>query len=318
VKRYSFATSHLTAPDALAPTIHLGDTVLTRGETVYKLPVNTDSTELVLTELSIRTSQVLDACGLGRTSVLAIVADLECPGFDLKTTVFRRTLDLRAKSATFSDESICSIPAPIVSEGFSIRLNLVAVSPVVTSPAGCTTSGGILSTWESTIPPKNWVSPFPTEESPNEPAIWRLQIDVDDPDDLDRPLRAAMRLHVDSSRLDNLFGSSAADSTHQQATSWITAEMFTAIVMHVLSNQELRTHLTAWLSRVPPIEKDLDVRSIGYFLVVMLRNITGPHLDEWHARLIADPVGTTREIRVKIDQVRTGRRSARAQIDARR
>ena len=316
MRRYSFASSHLTAPDALAPSLHLGDVRMMKGETHFKLPPVMESVDLVLTELVIETKRVLEECSLGRTSTLAVVADLECPGFDLRTTVFHEPIECAKKETSFSDVTICSIPAPIVAEGFTMKLSLIALDPVVTSPAGCTTRGGVLSTWESIVPPRNRVSPFPTEESPNEPAIWRLEIDVDDPDDLDRPVRAAVRLFVDSTRLESLFGVSADDQTRDQAASWIRAEAFTAIVLHVLSNEYLRTHLTAWLSRNPPIEKELDVRSVGYLLVVILRNTTGSDLDEWHARLVSDPVGTSREIRAKVDSSRSSKRPTRKKAEA--
>ena len=316
MRRYSFASSHLTAPDALSPSFHLGDVRMAKGETHYRLPPATESVDLVLTELVIETKHVLEECNLGRTSSLVVVTDLECPGFDLRTTVYRGSIEGSKNETSFADVRICSIPAAVVAEGFTVKLSLVALDPVVTSPAGCTTRGGILATWESVVPPRNRVSPFPTEESPNEPAIWRLAIDVDDPDDLDRPVRAAVRLYVDSTRLESLFGVLADDQTRDQAASWIRAEAFTAIVLHVLANQYLRTHLTAWLSRKPPIEKELDVRSVGYLLVVILRNTTGSDLDEWHARLVSDPVGTSREIRAKVDSARSSKRPTRKKAEA--
>ena len=311
MKRYSFASSHLTAPDALKPTMHLGTSILVEGETNYTPPTDVPAVDLVLTELTIATKKVFEDCGLGLTSDVALVVDVECPGFDLKTTVLRHLLDTRT-TTTMRDVAVASIPTPIVSEGFSVKLSLVAVNPVVTSPAACTTRGGIVSTWTTKIPSKNKVSPFPMEESANEPSLWRLEVDVDDPDDLDRPVRAAMRLYVDSSRLEALFGTSADDPTRSQATTWIAAEATTSMVMHVLSNHSLRAHFAAWISRNPPIEDDLDVRSIGFYLLKALRATTGPNLDEWYERLVSDPVGTPRDFRAKVVATRTTRRRGRS------
>jgi hypothetical protein len=299
VKRLSFAASHTTAPGALNPTFRLGDVVLAEGETDYRLPANTSAVDLVLSEATIGMWAVLDTCKLGRESTLAVIVDLECPGFDLRTTLLHETLDTRRRETSLGDTLLESIPGSIVSEGFDLKMELIAVDPVRTSPIGCATRGGVLSTWQTRIPPRNRTSTFPIEESADEPSLWRLEMTVDDPDDLERPTRAALRLFVDSTRLDSLFGRDADDTAQDQAISWIRAEAFTDIVTHVLVNRSLRAHFSDLLSRAPDRAAVPDERSVGFNLYVLLARTTGPRLDEWYERLVTDPVGTTREIRSK-------------------
>jgi len=300
VKRLSFASSHLTAPGALRPTLRLGGTVLMEGESKYQMPARTTAVDLVLSELVVERKAVLTQCALGDDSTLAVVVDLECSGFDLRTTLHHEVLNPKRRVTTLSDLQIASVPEPIVSEGFTLKVGLIAVDPVRTSPVGCATRGGILSSWETRIPPLNMTRTFPIEESADEPSLWRLDLEVDEPDDLDRPTRAALRLYVDSGRLGSLFGTDADETTQEQAIAWIRAEAFTSIVTHVLTVQSLREHFAGLLSRNPDAHQELDPRSVGYTLLVLLMRTIGSDLDEWHDRLVGDPVGTNRDIRARI------------------
>lgn len=298
MKKFSFGFSFPTAPGALTPEIRLGSSRLSAGETRIVLPGDDLDVPLVVDDLVVDVNGLLVTCDLSRESRVGLRIDLDCPGFDLRETLFAS--DLPSSGAfMMSGENIVSVPRPVVVEGFSLRVSLVATSPVPSGARGCSIPGGILSTWEANVPSRNKTSMFPVQDA-IEPALWRLEIGIDDPDDLDRPLRAALRLYIDSARLEHLLGRDAAPEVRRQAIGWLQAESFTAIVVHVLSNEVLRDHVAGWLSSNPPIEKSLNRSSVGHFIVRVMRRATSSDLTDLYRRLESHPLETTKAIRSRI------------------
>lgn len=298
MKKFSFGSSFPTALGALTPEIRLGQTRLSAGDTRIVLPSDDHDVPLVIDDLEVDVDHLLATCDLSRESIVGLRIDLDCPGFDLRETLL--ACDLPSSGAfTMSGENIVSVPRPVVVEGFSVRVSLVATSPVPSGPRGCSVPGGILSNWEAKVPSRNKTSMFPVQDA-SEPALWRLEIGVDDPEDLDRPLRAALRLFIDSARLEYLLGRDAEPDVRRQAIGWLQAESFTALVVHVLANDALRDHVGSWLSTNPPIEKSLDPKSVGHFIVRVMRQATNSDLTDLRQRMESDPLETTKLIRSRI------------------
>lgn len=298
--KFSFGSSFAMAPGALAPVVTLDATVLQEGEPTRPIVLGEQANEAVLSiELpQVDVASVLRTCELSASSRVSLQIDLDCPGFDFVETLLSRVLP---SSQTFSQgrKVVATIPRPVVVQGFAIKVSLVATHPVPSGLRGCSIPGGVLSSWETRVPSRNKASMFPLQDS-TEAALWRLEVDIHEPEDLERPLRSALRLFVDSSRLEYLLGHEAPSNVQNQAIRWLQAESFTALVAHVLVNDSLREHVAAWLSMKPPIEKSLDPKSIGHFVLRVMRRLQTVELADLQRRMESDPVVTTNEIRSRM------------------
>lgn len=312
MKRYSFGQSFLTAHDKLDPTLILGGTTLEKGDSHIALPAPGEDLALVLEELTLDTGGILRVCELHRTSMLRLRIDLDCQGFDLRTNLWSTDLG-DIEEWTSRNLEIASIPRAVVAEGFTLRTSVVAVRPVPEpGSARHAVPGGAVCTWETRIPPRNRRSQFPLQEG-DVPSIWRLDIGVDDPDDLDLPARAALRLTVDSEFLRHLLGETTAPEVERASSSWLMVEASTTAVLHIVANDALRERFAEWLAQREPIEKSIDPKSVGSYLLTILRRARPGDLSTLRDRLESRPDETLATIRGNLarplrDQRRTVRR----------
>lgn len=310
--KFSFGSSFTMAPGSLDPVVLLGSAALPEGEPAKPIVLADGVLEAPLTVevATIDVGKLLSRCELSPKSVIAFRLDLDCPGFNFVETLL--SCDLPSSGQfSLAKQTVAMVPRPVVVQGFSVRASLVVVRPAPSGLRGCSIPGGIVCSWESKVPSRNRASLFPVQDS-IEPALWRLDIDIDDAADLDRPLRAALRLFVDSERLERLLGHDADPATRQQAIRWLQAESFTALVCHVLANDEVREQVSAWLATTT-IEKSLDPKSVGHFVVRVMRRLAAKDLSELHHRLTTQPLETTSHIRSKmaVDLARKGGKKPR-------
>jgi hypothetical protein len=308
--KFSFGSSFLTNSEALQPRVRLGNELLAEGDSRIVIPQSQNEAELVIEALSLEIDEYLRSCDLLASSVLRLTVDLDCSGFGFRELL--RSFPL-PKSGTFqlADELFGSIPRAVVAEGFGLAVRIVAVEAERSTSRGCSVRGGVLGTWQARVVPRNRVSMFPVQDS-IEPGLWRLDIDVDDLDDLDRPLRSAVRLYVDSTSFDHLIGHDTDPSAGAQAIAWLHVEAFTAVAVHVLSNSALRDELSQWLTRIPPVERSLEPKSVGHFFVRVLRTIGIRDLADLHRRYESDPVETLHLIRSRLAPAIGGNSRTRA------
>ncbi len=298
MKKYSFGQSFLTAHDLLVPNLSLGGISLVKGDMSDELKGIAGDPELVLDHLDLDVPGILGLCRLDAVSELSLRIDLDCRGFSLCTNIWSSVL-ADVGGTTWESVHIATIPRAVVAEGFTLRISVVATRPVPDHPTACSTRGGTICSWETRIPSRNKAIMFPLQEG-DVSSVWRLDVAVESPDDLDLPARAALRLTLDSGFLRHLVGESTAPDVRRSAVSWLMVEAGTAAVLHVLSNDELRDHFAVWLSTNPPIEKTLDPRSVGFYLVTILRRARVGDLAAMHSRIQLQPDQAAAEIRANL------------------
>ena len=298
--KFSFGSSFNMAAHVLSPVVLLESIELKEGEPERPIVLRPDLTEATLTVQlpTIDVTRVLEECELSSSSGIMLQVDLDCPGFDLVEPLLSRVLPSSGKFS-LPREAIAVVPRSVVVQGFAVKVSLIAARPVPSGKRGCSIPGGVLCSWVTKVPSRNRASMFPLQDSV-EPALWRLEIDIDEPDDLERPLRSALRLFVDSSKLEHLLGNAALAEVQEQAIRWLQAESFTSIVAHVVANEELRNYLAGWLSVRPPIEKTLDPKSVGFFIVQVLRRSGVTDLATLRRQLESRPSDALNEIRSRV------------------
>ena len=288
--------SFKTAQTKLAPVITIDGHQMIEGENSGFVP-NSHECNLEISDFGVTRSAVLLECALHQTSRIALVIDIECLEFRLRTNIFQCVFS--EDGDNFIEDSLkLTIPSALIRAGCTFQVQLVVVEAVRSSLVACGVVGGVLSTWDAHFASRHHGGVFPVQ-SARVPTLWDLRFNIEGVEDLSKPIGAALRVLIDENHFEKLIGVNATNEVVASSNTWLLVEALTAIAIATLSNDELVVHFSDKLRTIPPAEKTMDSRQVEVFLLGLLRGLSSD-LGTIAAELHDNPFEANRRIRQQI------------------